>query len=88
MPFCGVPAADPFTVTALDEVALPFVSEAKVYLSRIVELPPPPEDEYPIANIPTVPTPPPVDAPNPNPCADAAPCVKIVGIRYPHLYWV
>lgn len=86
MPLVELLAADPPCELALDAVADPLVSVAKVYLFRVID---PTQGLLPSANMPTVPTAPPAAlAPNPKPCADAAPCEKIVGIRYPHLYWV
>jgi hypothetical protein len=84
IPLVLLPAAEPPRDAALAAAAVPLMSQAKVYLLRVVEL----LLTKPSAKMPTVPLTTPVDAPNPNPCADAAPFEKIVGIRYPHLYWV
>jgi hypothetical protein len=80
-----LPAADPEQEAAFEAVAVPLVSLAYVYLFLVVEMV---QLILPSANIPTVASGPKAPAPNPYPCADAAPFEKIVGIRYPHLYWV
>lgn len=82
IPLVAVPAADPRDELADEDVADPLVLQENTYLLRVVV-------PTPKANMPTVPGASPAAlAPNPKPCADAAPFEKIVGIRYPHLYWV
>lgn len=80
IPLVVLPTADPPCKQSEREVAVEFEQVAKVYL-LVVHM-------MPMANIPKVPEGLLEYAPNPNPCADAAPFEKIVGIRYPHLYWV
>jgi len=54
------------------------VQVAKVYLLRVVDAPGVP----PKANMPLVPTGPPVFPPNPYPWAENAPLVEIIGILF------
>jgi hypothetical protein len=75
-----LPAADPLYEAALaaptpDDVE---VQQAYVYLFLVVLEP----HAQPKAKIPTVPSPPPVLANKPNPCAEAAPLVSSNGISY------
>jgi hypothetical protein len=79
-----LPAAAPPKELALAAAAVPLVSQAKVYLLRVVVGVPPPDCEHPIAKIPTVPTLPPL-TPNPKPVAEIAPLVEIIGIYNSHL---
>jgi hypothetical protein len=64
IPTVALPAADPYELFVVADVAEPFVSPEYVYLSRVVDLPIPPTN--PIANIPTV------ELPAADPAKDAA----------------
>jgi hypothetical protein len=72
MPRVLLPAADPPEDAALDAVAVPFVSQAYVYLSRIVLVPAVPSAKMPRVLLPAA------DPPNPATLDDvAAPLVSV-----------
>jgi hypothetical protein len=78
IPRVELPAADPRREATLEEAAEPFTSVANVYLSRVasvVQLQLAPKE-----NIPIVPGAKATFPANPNPWAENAPLVEIIGI--------